>query len=131
MSLVGTDGTRTFVDQLTAKVSGKKLEAKWTLSAERWRNLFEIHRGLSASGVEVMAMLDEALAVSKVIPLDLSYEITVKDHKGQAMANQEVEIAQPDGQLQKVKTDGAGKIKIKASAGSRAKFASHAQEKKS
>lgn len=130
VNLVGTDGNRTLLDQLEAKVSGKRLDAKWTLSVERWKRLFDLDQNLSATGIEVVAMVEEALAVSKVIPLDLSYEIEVKDHKGQAMANQEIEIAQKDGQLHKAKTDGSGKLKIKASAGSRAKFASHTEEKK-
>lgn len=130
LNLVGQDGGRMFVDQLDSKVSGKKLEAKWTLTADRWRSLFEMYKDLTVSGVEAVAMVDEAIAVSKVIPLDLSYDIEVKDHKGQAMANQEIEVAQKDGQLHKVKTDGSGKVKIKASAGGRSKFASHVTEEK-
>lgn len=128
VNLVGNDGSRTFVDQLDSKVSGKKLEAKWILDADRWRSLFVQNKGINVVGVEAVAMVDEAIAVSKVVPLDLSYDITVKDHKGQAMADQEVEIAQPDGQMKKIKTDGSGKVKLKASAGGRAKFASHPKE---
>lgn len=128
LNLVGHDGSRLFVDQLAANVSGKKLEAKWTLTADRWRSLFEMNKDLTVAGVEAIAMAEEAIAISKVVPLDLSYDITVKDHKGQALADQEVEIAQPDGQMKKVKTDGSGKVKLKASAGARAKFASHPKE---
>ena len=69
------------------------------------------------------------MAISKIAPLDLSYDITVKDHKGQVMSNQEIEIAQPDGQMHKVKTDGSGKVKVKTTTGARSKFASHIAEK--
>jgi uncharacterized Zn-binding protein involved in type VI secretion len=65
----------------------------------------------------------------KIAILDLSYDITVKDHKGQVMANQEIEIDQPDGQVHKVKTDGSGKVKVKTGTGARSAFTSHIVEK--
>lgn len=131
VSLVSDKGHRTYVDQIAAKVSGKKLEGEWSLPIERWRALFEIDDKACFTGVEAIAMVEESVALTKIAPLDLSYDITVKDHKGQAMANQEIEIAQPDGQIHKVKTDGAGKVKVKSGTGARSKFTSHIVEKDS
>lgn len=129
ISLVSNKGHRTYVDQITAKVSGKKLEGEWSLPIERWRSLFDIDDQACFTGVEAVAMVEESVAISKIAPLDLSYDITVKDHKGQVMSNQEIEIAQPDGQMHKVKTDGSGKVKVKTTTGARSKFASHIAEK--
>lgn len=129
VSLVSNKGHRTYVDQITAKVSGRKLEGEWSMSIERWRTLFDIDDQACFTGVEAVAMVEESVALSKIAPLDLSYDITVKDHKGDLLANQEIEIAQPDGQMHKVKTDGAGKVKVKTGTGARSAFTSHIVEK--
>ena len=113
VSLVGQDGSRQYLDRIDAKVSGGKLQGKWTLEVERWKKLFEHHEG-AFQGLEAVAMIRESLAVSVVTALDTSFKITVVDPKGKALANHEVEILQADGTTLKTKTDGSGKIKVKA-----------------
>ncbi|MCB9495816.1 MAG: PAAR domain-containing protein [Fibrobacteria bacterium] len=125
ISLVSDKGHRTFIDQIPAKVSGKKLEGEWSLSADRWRALFDLDANACFHGVEAVVMVEDSVAITKTVPLDLSYDITVKDHQGNPMTNHEIEIAHPDGQMHKVKSDGSGKVKVKTGSAARSSFASH------
>lgn len=127
VSLVAEDHTRQFMDILPAKVSGGKLEAKWILTEERWKGLFEHHSG-SYTGVEVVAQVEGALGISPVVEIDTAFKIEMTDHEGKAMPNHTIEVRQPNGQVHKVKTDSSGKIKLKAGAGGAAKFGSHPPE---
>ena len=131
VSLVGCDGSRHYLDRIDAKVSGGKLQGKWTLEIERWKSLFE-HDDGAFQGLEAVAMIRESLAVSKMTPLDTSFKVTVVDPKGKALANHEVEILQADGTTLKTKTDGSGKIKVKAGSAGLGDLSTHKPaEKKS
>jgi uncharacterized Zn-binding protein involved in type VI secretion len=124
VSLVLEDGSRLYMDRIEAPISGGKLQGKWTLAIDRWKTLFE-DEDLSFSGVEAVAMIPESLGISKVIPLDTDFKIVVKDIHGQLLANHDVEFQQADGTTLKAKTDGSGKIRIKAGSSGSADLATH------
>jgi hypothetical protein len=124
VSLVLEDGSRLYMDRINAAVSGGKLQGKWILEIERWKNLFQ-DEDLSFSGAEAVAMIRESLGISKVVPLDTDFKILVKDIHGKPLADQEVEIQQADGTTLKTKTDGSGKVKIKAGNSGSADLATH------
>ena len=127
VSLVAEDHTRFFMATIPVKVSGGKVEGKWTLEEERWKALFE-EQTQSFHSVEVVAQVDGALGISPQIPLDTAFKLEMTDHEGKAMPNHTIEVKQPNGQVHKVKTDSSGKIKLKAGAGGAAKFGSHPPE---
>jgi uncharacterized Zn-binding protein involved in type VI secretion len=131
VSLVGKDGSRTYLEKLDAQVSGGTLKSDWTLAEDRWRGLFEVEPDRAFQGLEAVAMVGENLSVSKVVPLDTSFRIVVVDARGKVLANREVEIEQADGTTLKAKTDSKGKVKLKAGLAGRADLTTHsAQDRK-
>lgn len=125
VSLVAQDGSRLYMDRIESTVSGGKLQGKWTLQADRWKDLFRDPDGLSFRGVEAVAMIRESLGISKVVPLDTDFKITVVDAKGKVLANHEVEITQADGTALKTKTDGSGRIRVKAGSAGAGDLSTH------
>lgn len=71
VNLVGSDGSRLFFDKIPSKVSGGKLEAKWKLGCDRWKRLLE-HEAATFQGVEAIALVQDGMGISKVVPLDAS-----------------------------------------------------------
>ena len=68
VNLVGSDGTRLFLDKIPAKVSGGKLEASWKLGFDRWNGLPERERSVFC-GLEALAVVQEGMGISKVVRL--------------------------------------------------------------
>lgn len=97
---------------LKTRVSGKKVEADWTVGEKDGSAPAPGGDAPKVLGYHFMAYIEGDIGVAPTLPIQDVLEIEVKDEEGKAVKDLEYEITLADESVKKGKTDGSGKVKL-------------------